>query len=106
MPDDIDLPKVPKQWIVNVCVAVLGDEFRAWVNHQVQERNAVMCEKKEMMISIDPEMAAKFAASTHVSRKYASVCPDGLVKASALTFAHPFSHQGCVRQHAQDQLQA
>ena len=79
LPDDIDLPKVPKQWLVNVCAVVLGDDFRAWVNHQVQERNAVMCEKKEMMISMDAEMAAKFAASTHVSRKYASVCPDGLI---------------------------
>ena len=35
LPDDIDLPKVPKQWLVNVCAVVLGDEFRAWVQHQV-----------------------------------------------------------------------
>ena len=28
-----------------------------------------MCAKKEMMISMDPQMAAKFSASTHVSRK-------------------------------------
>ena len=26
--------------------------------------------KKEMMINMDPDMAAKFGASTHVSRKY------------------------------------
>ena len=29
-----------------------------------------MAEKKEIMISMDPVMAAKFEASTHVSRKY------------------------------------
>ena len=67
LPDELDLVKVPKQFIVNVCAAVLGNEFRNWVHHQVQERNAVMCAKKEMMISMDPEMAAKFRASTHVS---------------------------------------
>ena len=70
LPDDLDLPKVPKQWIVNVCAVVLGNEFRNWVAHQVEERNVLMCKKKEMMIAIDPQMAAKFQASTHVSRKY------------------------------------
>ena len=29
-----------------------------------------MAEKKEIMISMDPVMAAKFEASTHFSRKY------------------------------------
>ena len=29
-----------------------------------------MAEKKEVMISMDPLMASKFAMSTHVSRKY------------------------------------
>ena len=29
-----------------------------------------MCAKKEMMIAMDPDMAAAFNASTHVSRKF------------------------------------
>ena len=72
LPDDIDLPKIPKQWIVNVCAAVLGQEFKDWVGEQVEERNALMAEKKEIMITMDPQMAAKFQSSTHVSRKYRS----------------------------------
>ena len=70
LPDEPDLPKVPKQWIVNVCAAVLGDDFKEWVYAQIEERNALMAEKKEIMISMDPMMASKFSASTHVSRKY------------------------------------
>ena len=70
LPDDIDLPKVPKQWLVNVFAAVLGEGFKKWVVQQVEERNALMCEKKEVMIAMDPNMAAKFDASTHVSCKY------------------------------------
>ena len=70
LPDEIDLPKVPKQWLVNVFTAVLGQNFKNWVQQQMEERNALMCEKNEMMIALDPEMAAKFEASTHVSRKY------------------------------------
>ena len=70
LPDPEDLPKVPKQWIVNVCAAVIGDDFRAWVAQQIEERNSLMAEKKEIMIQMDPVMAAKFSASTHVSCKY------------------------------------
>ena len=54
LPDEIDLPKVPKQWIVNVCAAVLGTEFKEWVSEQVEERNSLMVEKKEIMIAMDP----------------------------------------------------
>ena len=32
LPDDPDLRKVPKQWIVNVCAAVVGQPFRDWVS--------------------------------------------------------------------------
>ena len=69
LPDSPDLPKTPKEWIVNVCAAVIGQPFRDWVKVQVEERNAAMCERKEMMIDMDPLMAQKFRASTHVSCK-------------------------------------
>ena len=71
LPDEPDLPKTPKQWIVNICTAVIGQPFKTWVAAQMEARNAAMKKKKEMMIDMDPEMAAKFNASTHVSRKYA-----------------------------------
>ena len=70
LPDQPDLPKTPKQWIVDVCAAVIGQPFKDWVKEQVEDRNAAMKEKREMMIDIDPEMKAAFQASTHVSRKY------------------------------------
>ena len=31
LPDLCDLPKTPKQWVVNVCAAVIGQNFRDWV---------------------------------------------------------------------------
>ena len=31
LPDDPDLAKTPKQWIVNVCAAVIGKLFKDWV---------------------------------------------------------------------------
>ena len=49
---------------------VLGDRFRKWVAEQIEDRNAAMAEKRELMIAMDPALAAKFQASTHVSRKF------------------------------------
>jgi len=69
LPDDPDLMKVPKQWIVNVCAAVIGDPFKNWVSEQMEDRNAQMVEKRELMIGMDPDMAQKFYNSTHVSCK-------------------------------------
>ena len=66
-PDEEDLPKIPKQWIVNVCAAVIGEPFKNWVADQIEIRNAERAEKREVMIAMDPELAAKFQASTHVS---------------------------------------
>ena len=57
LPDDIDLAKTPKQWIVNVCAAVVGEPFKQWVGAQVEDRNEAMAEKRDMMIAMDPVMA-------------------------------------------------
>ena len=54
---------------MNICAAGIGSDFKDWVSEQIEDRNALMAEKKEIIISMDPHMAAKFAASSHVSRK-------------------------------------
>ena len=49
---------------------VVKDHFKAWVKNQVADRNELVKSKKNMMIDMDPEMAAKFKASTHVSCRF------------------------------------
>ena len=49
---------------MNICTVVLGDRFRKWVAEQIEDRNAAMAEKRELMIAMDPALAAKFQAST------------------------------------------
>ena len=70
LPDDQDLAKTPKQWIINVCAAVINQPFKEWVGEQVEDRNQLMAEKRDMMISMNPVMASKFQNSTHISRKF------------------------------------
>ena len=61
---------MPKQWLANVCNSVLKNIFSDWVKAKVDERNTQVKSKKNMMIEMDPEIAAAFAASTKVSGKY------------------------------------
>ena len=85
--------------MVNICAAVIGDAFKDWVAEQVEERNALMADKREVMIAMDPQMFAKFNASTHVSCKFKLYI---LLLISDL----PDSGQGREREHAQDLFQA
>ena len=68
-PDQPDLSKVPRQWIVNVMAAVIGTPFRDWVAACIEERNAEMNKKRDEMVAMDPDIAAAFQSSTHVSCK-------------------------------------
>ena len=67
----MEIHKTPKQWIVNVAASVLGNVYTDWVKSQVEARNAKVTKEKDLMISMDPEVAAAFERSTAVSRK----CP-------------------------------
>ena len=63
------MKKLPKQWIVNVAYSVLGDTFSFWVKEQIEQRNTLIADKGNLLIELDPEVAAAFHASTAVSRK-------------------------------------
>ena len=69
LPVEMELPKVPKQWLVNVAYSGIGEAFSLWVQKQINARNAKVTKEKNMMLDIDPEVFAAFQASTHVSRK-------------------------------------
>jgi len=69
LPDEKEIPKVPKQWLANVCHTVLKDVFRTWVKDRVADRNRELAIKGNLMIEMDPEIAKAFHASTKVSGK-------------------------------------
>ena len=69
LPDEKEIPKVPKQWLANVCHTVLKDVFRTWVKDRVADRNRELAINGNLMIEMDPEIAKAFHASTKVSGK-------------------------------------
>ena len=72
MLDQQEIHKVAKEWICNVCATVLQGEFSRWVRKQIEVRNEAVTKKRNLMISMDPEVAAAFRTSTKVSRKWQS----------------------------------
>ena len=69
LPDMIEIPRLPKEYIANVAFTVLGKPFGDWVKGQIEMRNYKITTEKQLNIDIDPELAAAFNASSAVSSK-------------------------------------
>jgi len=70
LPDEKELHLLPRQWLANVIYTKLGERFKEWVSHHVKERHEKYVVKRNMLIDMDPEIAAAFNQSTMVSSKY------------------------------------
>ena len=59
-PEKKDIPKLPRQWVVNVLYSVIGAPFADWVRHQINSRNQKMSTDHNLNIELDPEIAEAF----------------------------------------------
>ena len=66
-PIEREITRLPKQWICNVLYTVQGDAFGNWVKERIEERNSHVVKEKNMLIDLDPDVAAAFNNSTAVS---------------------------------------
>ena len=64
---------MPRGWIINVGATVVGQPFLDWVKAKILERNAKAAREQNLLIAMDPGLAAAFNNSTHFSRKYRTV---------------------------------
>ena len=69
LPDEKELRRLPKQFIVNVASTIIGKAFDDWVKQQVTTRNLKITKDKDLNIEVDPEIAEIFRQSTSVSSK-------------------------------------
>ena len=53
LPEAKEVEKLPKQYLVNLVYAVIGDDFKAWVHERIQQRNAKVTVEKDLMINFD-----------------------------------------------------
>ena len=45
LPEKRDIHKVPRQWIVNIAYAIIGEDFADWVNVAIANRNMEVAKK-------------------------------------------------------------
>ena len=60
LPDEQEIHLLPRQYLANVIYTVVGERFAAWVKERIVERNEKMTSKNNMIIMMDPEIAAAF----------------------------------------------
>ena len=69
LPEDRDMHKVPRQWIINVAYTLIGEPFAAWVKDEIANRNDELAKKQNLLIEMDPGIAAAFHKSVNISSK-------------------------------------
>lgn len=73
LPAEIELTKLPRQYICNIIATREFFNFSSWIRNRVETRNESVKSKKNMNIEMDPELAEIFSASTKVSCKYYTI---------------------------------
>lgn len=68
-PDEDDLRKLPRQWVIDVTYTLVGRPFADWVQARMEARNADLVAKRDMAIMMDPDILRAFNASSHISSK-------------------------------------
>ena len=67
LPEARDIPALPRQWILNICFRIIGQEFADFVRSAVDNRHEKLAMRHDMAVEVDPEILAVIQASTHVS---------------------------------------
>ena len=67
LPDERDIHKVPRQWIINVSYALLGPEFSNWVDLAIANRNMEVAKKQDLVLNLDSEILKAFHSSKNIS---------------------------------------
>ena len=67
LPCEKEIKKLPKQYIINIIYTIVGQQFAEWVKVIVDQRHQHIKDKRDLMIEVDPEIAAAFNASNAVS---------------------------------------
>ena len=104
LPEDRDMHKVPRQWLINVAYTVLGEPFSAWTRDEIAIRNEELAKKQKLLIEMDPEIAKAFHGSANIS----STCIILLVNSTMPVLTYPllFSDEWLQRPPPQGRLQA
>ena len=69
LPDQRDMHRLPRQYIVNVVHTVVGQPIKDFVNAAIKARNDQVAENRHLILELDPEIAEAFKQSLNISSK-------------------------------------
>lgn len=69
LPIQKELKTLPKQFLVNVIYTIVKGPFNEWVKGRISERNTKIMAKRDLLIDMDPDVAAAFENSNAISGK-------------------------------------
>ena len=69
LPDQRDLHRLPRQFLVNVLHTVIGEPIRLMIKEAIKNRNDLVAENRNLIIELDPEIANAFSQSINISSK-------------------------------------
>ena len=75
-----EVEKLPRAYLANLIYTCVGDPFKTWVDEEIAKRNNKLVQEQNLTIDMDPEVAAAFMASQHVSVQ--TGCSGQLMKVS------------------------
>ena len=67
-----EILKLPKKYVAEVILNIVGDPFEEWVSAQINARNAKYKEEHEENLDLDSSVEEVFQNSTTVASKYAA----------------------------------
>ena len=67
LPEPRDIPMLPRQWLINMCHAIIGQDFSDFVRQSVDERHTKMADRHNLNVEVDPEILDIIKSSAAVS---------------------------------------
>jgi len=50
LPEPNEIPRLPRQYLINIIATVVGDSFSNWVHDKITERNEKLAKEKSTMV--------------------------------------------------------
>ena len=63
------MDRLSRSYAISLIYTLVGSDFADWVTQRVEQKNAKVAEEGDKMLDVDPEIAACFRASSHISSK-------------------------------------
>jgi peptide subunit release factor RF-3 len=65
-----EILKLPREYLGNVIITIVGDPFQEWVDAQISARNAKYKEEHDQNLEVDSEVEAAYLKSTSIGSKF------------------------------------